>query len=163
MFSRVLDFDVPLVVDADALNLLAQEPLQKNNWVLTPHPGEAARLMQTSTVEIQQQRFESVKNLQQKYGGVSILKGSGTLITSSEQVSICTAGNPGMASGGMGDVLAGVIAGLVAQGLNAYDAARFGVQLHAQSADIAAQDGMRGMLASDLFTPLRTLVNAICS
>ena len=163
LFSRVLDFDVPLVVDADALNLLAQEPLHKDSWVLTPHPGEAARLMQTSTVEIQQQRLESIKNLQQQYGGVSILKGSGTLIASSEQVSICTAGNPGMASGGMGDVLVGVIAGLVAQGLNAYDAARFGVQLHAQSADIAAQDGMRGMLASDLFTPLRTLVNAICS
>ena len=68
-----------------------------------------------------------------------------------------------MASGGMGDVLTGIIAGLIAQKLNFYDAARFGVQLHAQSADIAAQDGMRGMLASDLFAPLRELVNASCN
>jgi len=93
-----------------------------------------------------------------------VLKGSGTLvtggITSENDTSICTAGNPGMATGGMGDVLTGIIAGLIAQGLNSYDAARYGVQLHAQSADLAAQDGMRGMLASDLFAPLRQLVNS---
>ncbi len=159
LFMRVLDFDLPLILDADALNLLAQEPLQKDNWVLTPHPGEAARLLQKETTEIQQQRLESVQQLQQQYGGIGVLKGSGTLIACSEQVSICTAGNPGMATGGMGDVLTGVIAGLAAQGLNTYDAARLAVQLHAQSADIAAQQGMRGILASDLFSPLRTLVN----
>ena len=163
LFSRVLEFNLPLVIDADALSLLAQEPLHKQNWVLTPHPGEAGRLINIPTNEIQQQRLESVQKLQAQFSGVCVLKGSGTLIASSQQVSICTAGNPGMASGGMGDVLTGVIAGLLAQGLDAYDAARFGVQLHAQSADIAAQDGMRGMIASDLFTPLRKLVNTPCN
>ena len=163
LMSRVLEFNLPMVVDADALNLLAQEPIQKNNWVLTPHPGEAARLIQSAPKEIQQNRLESIKKLQQQYGGVCILKGSGTLIASKDEVSICTAGNPGMASGGMGDVLTGIIAGLLSQGLNLYDAAKFGVQLHAQSADIAANDGMRGMLASDLFAPLRLLVNSQCN
>ena len=163
LFARILEFDLPLVVDADALNLLAKEPLQKHSWILTPHPGEAARLLKTTTGEVQQQRLESTQALQKKYGGICVLKGSGTLVASQDQVSICTAGNPGMASGGMGDVLTGIIAGLIAQKLNFYDAARFGVQLHAQSADIAAQDGMRGMLASDLFAPLRELVNASCN
>lgn len=159
LFSRVLEFDLPMVVDADALNLLAAEPMQKVSWVLTPHPGEAARLINSSAKEIQQDRLQSVQALQKKYTGVCVLKGSGTLVASNENVSVCNAGNPGMATGGMGDVLTGVIAGLLAQGLSTFDAARFGVQLHAQSADVAAQDGMRGMLASDLFLPLRELVN----
>jgi NAD(P)H-hydrate epimerase len=163
LLSRVLEFDLPMVVDADALNLIASEPMQKNAWVLTPHPGEAARLLKSSTKEIQQDRLQSVQNLQKQYGGVAVLKGSGTLvtggITSENSTSICTAGNPGMATGGMGDMLTGIIAGLLAQGLNGYDAARFGVQLHAQSADVAAENGMRGMLASDLFVPLKKLIN----
>ncbi len=160
LFARIIEFDLPMVVDADALNLLAKDPLRKPSWVLTPHSGEAARLLKTTTHEIQQQRLESAQAIQQQYGGVCVLKGSGTLVASPDQISICTAGNPGMASGGMGDVLTGIIAGLLAQGLALNDAARFGVQLHAQSADLAAQDGMRGMLASDLFSPLRKLVNA---
>jgi len=164
LFSRVLEFDLPMVVDADALNLLASEPMQKSSWVLTPHPGEAARLLKCSTKDIQQERLQSVEEIQKQFSGVVVLKGSGTLvtggITSENDTSICTAGNPGMATGGMGDVLTGIIAGLIAQGLNSYDAARYGVQLHAQSADLAAQDGMRGMLASDLFAPLRQLVNS---
>ncbi|MEM7401976.1 MAG: NAD(P)H-hydrate dehydratase [Pseudomonadota bacterium] len=159
LFARVLEFDLPMVVDADALNLLAAEPMQKDSWVLTPHPGEAARLLNCSTKEIQQDRLNSVQQLQKRYSGVCVLKGSGTLIASAGSASVCIAGNPGMASGGMGDVLTGIIAGLLAQGLSSYDAARFGVQLHAQSADVAAEDGMRGMLASDLFQPLRKLVN----
>ena len=152
-----------MVVDADALNLLASEPAQNKSWVLTPHPGEAARLLTSTASEVQKDRLQSVRTLQKKYDGVAVLKGSGTLITgglvNDDDISICTAGNPGMATGGMGDVLTGIIAGLVAQGLSTYDAARFGVQLHAQSADAAAKDGMRGMLASDLFVPLRKLIN----
>jgi NAD(P)H-hydrate epimerase len=159
MLSRIVEFDIPMVVDADALNLLAAEPMQKDTWVLTPHPGEAARLLKCSTQEVQKKRLQSVQALQKKYAGVVVLKGSGTLVADENRVAICTAGNPGMASGGMGDVLTGVIAGLIAQGLSIYDAACFGVQLHAQSADLAAEQGMRGMLASDLFTPLRKLVN----
>jgi NAD(P)H-hydrate epimerase len=160
MFSRVLEFEIPMVVDADALNLLANDALQKSSWVLTPHPGEAARLLKCSSQDIQKNRLQAVQTLQEQYGGVAVLKGSGTLVAEEQSISICSAGNPGMATGGMGDVLTGVIAGLVAQGLTKYDAARFGVQLHAQSADIAARDGMRGMLASDLFVPLRALVNS---
>ena len=159
LLARVLELDLPTVADADALNLLALDPVRKESWVLTPHPGEAARLSKSSTREIQQDRLERVQALQKQYGGVCVLKGSGTLVASEDQVSVCTAGNPGMASGGMGDVLTGIIAGLLAQGLGLYDAARFGVQLHAQSADMAAQHGQRGLLASDLFSPLRTLVN----
>ncbi len=160
LFARVMEFEIPMVVDADGLNLLAGEPMQKPSWVITPHPGEAARLLDCSTKQVQEDRLQSVQALQKKFGGVSVLKGSGTLVASETDVSICTAGNPGMASGGMGDVLTGIIAGLLAQGLNIYDAARFGVQLHAQSADLAAKEGMRGMIASDLFIPLRNLVNA---
>ncbi len=160
LFSRILDVDIPMVVDADALNLLAGEPTQKNSWVLTPHPGEAARLLKGAAGEIQENRLQAAQALQKKYAGVAVIKGSGTLIANDTEISICAAGNPGMATGGMGDVLTGIIAGLIAQGLNAYDAARFGVQLHAQSADVAAKDGMRGMLASDLFAPLRQLVNS---
>ena len=159
LFSRLLQFDLPMVVDADALNLLAKDPMQKQTWVLTPHPGEAARLLNATTKNIQAERLPSAQMLQQQYGGVCVLKGSGTLITDGEHNAICTAGNPGMASGGMGDVLSGIIAALLAQGLSLYDASRFAVQLHAQSADIAAQDGERGMIASDLFLPLRSLVN----
>lgn len=159
LFARIVEFDFPMVVDADALNLLAAEPMQKKSWVLTPHPGEAARLLNCSTQEVQENRLQSVQAIQKKYAGVAVLKGSGTLVADETRVAICTAGNPGMASGGMGDVLTGIIAGLIAQGLSFYDAARFGVQLHAQSADLAAEQGMRGMLASDLFAPLRKLVN----
>ena len=160
LLSRVLELDLPVVVDADALNLLARDPVHRESWVLTPHPGEAARLLKTSPREIQQHRLQRAQALQEQYGGVCVLKGSGTLVAAREQVSVCSAGNPGMASGGMGDVLTGIIAGLLAQGLEPYDAARFGVQLHAQSADLAALDGQRGLLASDLFSPLRSLVNA---
>ncbi len=160
LFARVLEFDLPMVVDADALNLLASEPSKKSSWVITPHPGEAARLLKCETKDVQADRLKSVQELQKQYGGISVLKGSGTLIASEDESSICDAGNPGMASGGMGDVLTGIIAGLLAQGLNIYDAARFGVQLHAQSGDLAAQEGVRGMLASDLFVPLRKLLNS---
>ena len=162
IFAKVLELNAPMVLDADALNLLAEEPLHKFSWILTPHPGEAARLLNITTREIQKDRLEAVRAIQRKYGGVCVLKGSGTLVANTNQTSICTAGNPGMASGGMGDVLTGIIVGLIAQGLNHYDAARFGVELHAQSADLAAEDGMRGMLASDLFVPLRILVNDSC-
>lgn len=159
MLARILELDLPTVVDADALNLLARDPLKKQNWILTPHPGEAARLTGSTSQEVQQQRLVRVQALQQKFGGVCVLKGSGTLVACEDRVSVCTAGNPGMASGGMGDVLTGIISGLLAQGLGLNDAACLGVQLHAQSADIAAREGMRGMLASDLFGPLRKLAN----
>jgi len=161
LFSKILESKLPLVVDADALNILAREPVYSDRWVLTPHPGEAARLLNCDTQEIQSDRISAAREIQKKFGGVAVLKGCGTVIVDDEgNVSICSAGNPGMASGGMGDVLTGVIAGLSAQGLCAGDAARLGVCLHAAAADNAAVEGERGMLASDLMPWIRKLVNA---
>lgn len=152
--------DLPLVIDADALNLLAQDALQSDRWILTPHPGEAARLLQLSSAEIQADRFAAAVEIQQRYGGVCVLKGAGTIVTTGKDIPVvCDAGNPGMASGGMGDVLTGVITGLLAQGLTSGDAAQMGVCLHANAADRAAQHGERGLLASDLLPYLRELVN----
>jgi NAD(P)H-hydrate epimerase len=160
LLGRVLETRLPMVVDADALNLLAQDPVRHDHWILTPHPGEAARMLGCTSGEIQNDRFAAVKALQQRYGGVIVLKGSGTLVTDpSAGVSVCSDGNPGMATGGMGDVLTGVIAGLLAQGLSLADAARLGVCVHAAAGDEAAKAGERGMLATDLMPYLRRLVN----
>ncbi len=161
LLSAVLETKLPLVMDADALNLLAYESLQRNNWILTPHPGEAARLLGCSVDKIQSDRFQSVRKLQLKYGGVVVLKGAGTLIQgrSERATGLCTDGNPGMATGGMGDVLTGVIASLLAQGHDPELAATMGVCLHANAADIAAKKGERGLLAGDLMPKIRELIN----
>lgn len=162
MLSRILDCHKPLVLDADALNLLATEPARREQWVLTPHPGEAARLLGCSNEDIQQDRFSALAALQASYGGVCVLKGAGSLILDNEaSLSLCSEGNPGMAIGGMGDALTGIIAGLIAQGFSLADAARLGVCLHAAAADEAARDGERGLLASDLMPWLRKLANPI--
>lgn len=161
MFARVLETEKPLVVDADALNLIANEPVKRSGWILTPHPGEAARLLGGRAAEVQADRFAAVRALQARYGGVAVLKGSGTLVADGQgALSVCSAGNPGMASGGMGDVLTGVIAGLLAQGLDFGAAARLGTCLHAAAGDRAAEEGgERGLLASDLLNHLRRLAN----
>jgi NAD(P)H-hydrate epimerase len=159
--SEVMSSDLPMVVDADALNLLAREHFQRNNWVLTPHPGEAARLLKTDSKAIQADRFAAVQQIQQQFGGVVVLKGSGSLVQCHDYpTGICIDGNPGMASGGMGDVLSGVIAGLIAQGLSLPDAARLGVVMHARAADMSVTAvGERGLLATDLMVNLRRLAN----
>lgn len=160
LFNMVIASGKPMVVDADGLNILANEPAAKANWILTPHPGEAARLLNCTTADIQQDRFAAASSIQAEYGGVAIVKGAGTVIASEQELAVSNTGNPGMASGGMGDVLAGVIAGLLAQGLPLQDAARQGVYNHGLAADLAAgKDGERGLLASDLMPYLRQLVN----
>ncbi|MDP1665671.1 MAG: NAD(P)H-hydrate dehydratase [Methylobacter sp.] len=160
LFNAAISAGKPTVVDADGLNLLATAPAVKSDWILTPHPGEAARLLNCSTAYIQQDRFAAALSIQANYGGVAILKGPGTLIASEQELAVSNTGNPGMASGGMGDVLAGVIAGLLAQGLSLQDAAQQGVYNHGLAADLAAEkDGERGLLASDLMPYLRQLVN----
>ncbi len=160
MLDAVLELDKPMVIDADGLNLLAAEPVRRENLVLTPHPGEAARLLGQATRAVESDRYGAVKALRERYGGVCVLKGAGTLIRSERRTAVCAAGNPGMASGGMGDVLTGVIAGLRAQGLSNVQAAELGVCLHAAAADCAAElGGERGLLATDLFDHLRRLVN----
>jgi NAD(P)H-hydrate epimerase len=159
MLSRVLESELPKVVDADALNLLAADPAHRDDWVLTPHPGEAARLLGVDTAVVQSDRYHAVETLHKRYGGTCVLKGAGTLVRSAQRTAVCTAGNPGMASGGMGDVLTGVVAGLLAQGLSGQDGAELGVCLHAAAADRAARRGERGLLATDLFKQLRRLAN----
>ena len=161
MLGYAYDSGLPIVMDADALNLLSLIPRKRDNWVVTPHEGEAARMLGQSSHEVQADRFRAVQALQENFGGVAVLKGAGTLIaTPNNQLYLCNQGNPGMASGGMGDVLTGVIAGLIAQGIGLADAARLGVCLHAAAADMHAKAaGMRGMLASDLMAGVRRLAN----
>jgi NAD(P)H-hydrate epimerase len=161
LWQAALDSGKPTVLDADGLNLLAEyERGLPEHTVLTPHPGEAARLLGNSTTEVQADRFAAARRLAERYQSVVVLKGAGSLIASPDgDVAVCPWGNPGMASGGMGDVLTGVIAGLLAQGLGAWDAACLGVGVHARAGDLAARAGERGLLASDLFAYLRALVN----
>jgi ADP-dependent NAD(P)H-hydrate dehydratase / NAD(P)H-hydrate epimerase len=163
LWLTALDSGKPLVLDADGLNLLAREGRQFHTpAVMTPHPGEAARLLASTTAEIQKDRFAAARSLAKRYGAVVVLKGSGSLIADPDgRLDVCTWGNPGMATGGMGDLLTGVIAALMAQGCNAWQAACMGVGLHARAGDIAARDGERGLLASDLLQPLRTLGNGL--
>ncbi len=160
LFQQVLLTGLPLVVDADGLNLLAKNPLHRNNWVLTPHPGEAARLLALTTEQIQQNRFAAVDRLFDQFGGVGILKGARSLVRSESRLSVNPTGNPGMAGGGMGDVLAGLIGGLIAQGVSLDRAAENAVYWHGEAADLAAEEaGERGLLASDLFPFIRKSVN----
>lgn len=161
MFAAALACGLPLVADADALNLMAHTPLRRDDWVLTPHPGEAARLLQTTAAAVQADRFAAVQALRKRYGGTVVLKGSGTLVLgASGRPWVCIQGNPGMAGGGMGDVLTGAIAGLIAQGMPPEEAALTGVRLHGAAGDKAAEEGgERGLLAGDLAPWLRRLVN----
>ncbi|MGD1454084.1 NAD(P)H-hydrate dehydratase [Vibrio harveyi] len=155
------------VVDADGLNILAMLNqrndvvfLRDEQRVMTPHPGEAARLLHVSTKEVEQDRFAAARQLHERYGGVIVLKGAGTLIYDGVRMYVCLAGNPGMASGGMGDVLSGVIAALLAKGLPIAVAARLGVILHSHAADInVQQSGEVGLLASDVIESLRCAIN----
>jgi NAD(P)H-hydrate epimerase len=160
MLATVLECDRPLVVDADALNLLAEGPRRRDDWILTPHPGEAARLLGLETRAIQDDRLAALARLTERYGGVAVLKGAGTLIGSAGQVpALCDRGNPGMATAGMGDVLTGAIAALRAQIRNPWDAARAGVLAHALAGDAAAQSGERGLIASDVIARLPACLN----
>jgi len=160
LFGRVLETRLPLVVDADALNLLARDPCRRADWIITPHPGEAARLLDCSTAEVQADRLRAAQALQARFDGIAVLKGCGTVIADGGgPPALCSQGNPGMASGGTGDVLCGAIAGLRAQGLDAALAARLGVCLHAAAGDACAVEGERGMLASDLIAGMRRFAN----
>lgn len=160
LLNAALQTDIPKIIDADALNLLAQTDLYHKQWILTPHPGEAARLLNTSVQTIQEDRLAALTAIHLRYGGVCVLKGAGTLVLAADSLpGLCNKGNPGMASAGMGDVLSGVIAGLCAQGLPSDDAAKMGVCLHAGAGDLAAKEGERGMLATDLMPYIRRLSN----
>lgn len=165
MLQQAFNAGLPMVLDADALNLLAADRLGRDadgsRWVLTPHPGEAARLLDFDNAAVQADRPSACRRLQEKFGGAVLLKGAGTLIAGpGKPLAVCPYGNPGMASGGMGDVLAGVIGALLAQGLEPTAAARLGACVHGRAADIAAQrSGERGLLATDLPDLIRELLN----
>jgi NAD(P)H-hydrate epimerase len=160
LFDAAMDADLPLVVDADALNLLSRSEVRKPDWILTPHPGEAARLLDCTTADVQADRQAALERLGAHFGGTAVLKGAATLVYSKDGPHwLCTAGNPGMAAPGMGDVLTGIIAAMSAQGLPAEMAAAAGVYVHARAGDAAAVAGERGLMASDVLQELRAWVN----
>ena len=154
-----------MVLDADGLNILAEGRVVANpdgsQWVLTPHVGEAARLLGVTVAEVQTDRFAAVRQLQEKYGAVVLLKGPGTLIAGpNEMVKVCPYGNPAMATAGMGDILSGIIGALIAQGCDLQTAAELGCCLHSSAADLAVEtQGQRGLVATDLINPLTSLLN----
>ena len=159
--EAVLATDKPLVVDADALNLIAEKGVApRDNWILTPHPGEAGRLLDISTEQIQADRLTALDRLVARYGGTVVLKGAGTLVGAKGRIpGLCERGNPGMASAGTGDVLTGAVAGILAQCRDAWLAARVGVLVHAMAGDAAARTGERGLIASDIARELHNCVN----
>ena len=162
LLDAALASDKPLVADADALNLMAGAPARRDDWIVTPHPGEAGRLLGIDAAGVQRDRADAARRLASATNAVAVLKGAGTLAaTPAGAIHQCRAGNPGLASGGTGDVLTGVIAALRAQGLSAVDAAIAGVQLHAEAGDLAAAAGERGMIASDLLPYIRLRVNGL--
>ena len=160
LLGAALESGLPCVLDADALNLLSEAPRRSSRWILTPHPGEAGRLLGSDAATIEADRPAAVRELRARFGGVVVLKGAGTLVCGAgAPLWLCDRGNPGMASGGMGDVLTGLVAGLAAQLGDLERAACAGVLVHALAADDAARRGERGLIAGDLLTALRPWVN----
>lgn len=152
----------PRVLDADALYWLANASVfsRSDERIITPHPGEAATLLGKSIAEIEKDRFAAAIDLQTRFGGVVVLKGAGTLIRDHQTTVVCHAGNPGMATGGMGDVLSGVITALLAQGYSVMQSARLGTLIHSLAADeCTLNNGEIGLLASDLFESMRHIIN----
>jgi NAD(P)H-hydrate epimerase len=173
LWHRVLAADLPLVVDADGLNLLAElgaggrrsssSSGSSSNWVLTPHPGEAGRLLGRGIADVQRDRLAAARALASRYGAVAVLKGACSLVSEPRgdgvAMHVCDYGNPGMGTAGVGDVLAGVLGGLLVQLRDVPTAARTGVLLHALAGDDAAADGERGLIASDLLPAIRRRAN----
>jgi NAD(P)H-hydrate epimerase len=162
LLDAALALGKPCVVDADALNLLARDGgAVPPGSVLTPHPGEAARLLGNDTAAIHADRFAAAQAIARRYGAIVLLKGAGTVIAAPDgALSLCPVAEPGMATGGMGDVLTGVIAALRAQGLDAWTAAGCSALAHARAAAAAARrDGARGLLAGDVIAGLRRELN----
>jgi NAD(P)H-hydrate epimerase len=162
LLEAALDSGLPCVLDADALNLLSEQPRRRDRWILTPHPGEAGRLLGTDAPEVESDRPAAARALRSRYGGIVVLKGAGSLVCGAgASLWLCDRGNPGMASAGMGDVLTGIIAGLAAQYGDLERAACAGVLVHALAADDAASAGERGLIAGDLLAALRPWLNPV--
>jgi NAD(P)H-hydrate epimerase len=169
LYQALQVVDKPMVIDADALHLLAQTRFsslvsqvpEQRQWILTPHPGEAAALLGVSIDAIQADRFSAAQRIQQQYGGAVILKGAGTIVVTSTGAQwLCDAGSAAMASGGMGDVLSGLLGALLVQGMTTDQAALLGTVLHSLAADVAvAEHGQRGLLATDLIPYVQGLLD----
>ncbi len=159
IFSGVVQSELPMILDADGLNWLAKKPMKKSNWILTPHPAEAGRLLNQTTQKIQNDREAAVKLLQHQFDGWVVLKGAGSLVAGPNEIKRCTHGSPGMATAGMGDILSGVVGGLAAQKIALGNALKLGVLIHALAGARAAINGERGMIATDLLPYLRKIVN----
>ena len=161
IFEYCLEHARPNIVDADGLNLLADTRDKRADWILTPHPGEAARLLDCQARDIQADRLAAAREIVHQYGGICILKGHGSLIVSAQGDDWhCPYGNAALAVAGTGDVLTGLLAALLAQGMPPLQASVAAVVLHASAADRhAAEFGNVGMLASELMGPIRKLIN----
>jgi len=166
LLQKAVATGLPMVVDADALNIIAEGRVVPNpdgsRWVMTPHPAEAARLLKISVAEVQADRFSAVRELQKKFNAVVLLKGAGTLIASADnrKIMVCPYGNPSMATAGMGDMLSGIVGGLLAQGLEPSQAAQLGCCLHSAAADLAVEEqGTRGLVATDIKVALMAILN----
>lgn len=159
LLSAAANAPLPQVWDADALNMLAEERVNlPKDCVITPHPGEAARLLGISTAQVQADRPAAAHALSKKYTAVVVLKGAGSLIASPDgRLALCHQGHPAMATAGLGDVLAGLVGALLAQGMQAFDAACLAVWLHANAGEQQGKDG-RGLAASDLIPAIRQLL-----
>lgn len=159
LLSAAANAPLPQVWDADALNLLAEERVSlPANCVMTPHPGEAARLLGIGTAEVQADRPAAARALSKKYTAVVVLKGAGSLIAHPDgRLALCHQGHPAMATAGLGDVLAGLVGALLAQGMVAFDAACLAVWLHANAGEQQGKMG-RGLAASDLIPAIRQLL-----
>ncbi|WP_322615605.1 NAD(P)H-hydrate dehydratase [Pseudomonas sp. BIC9C] len=159
LLSAAANAPLPQVWDADALNLLAGGFVRlPKDCVITPHPGEAARLLGVSTAEVQADRLAAAMALSKKYSAVVVLKGAGSLIAHPDgRLALCHQGHPAMATAGLGDVLAGLLGALLAQGMGPYDAACLAVWLHANAGEQQGKFG-RGLAASDLIPAIRQLL-----
>jgi NAD(P)H-hydrate epimerase len=159
-FEAAASIGRPLVVDADALTLLAAAPRRRTDWILTPHPGEAGRLLASDAAAVQRDRRGAVRAIAERYGGCCVLKGARTLVQAPDGVPyVCDRGNPGMATAGSGDVLTGIVAALLAGGAPPALAAPAAVWLHAMAGDRASSRGERGVIAGDLIAELKAVVN----
>ncbi|QTH72518.1 NAD(P)H-hydrate dehydratase [Pseudoalteromonas xiamenensis] len=158
LFFACSEVTCPLVIDADGLTLLAQNPQALKATVVTPHLGEAKRLLDKNDVEYVHHRFELAEKVYQTTKAITVLKGPGTIIQGYERRNINRSGTPAMASAGMGDVLSGIIAALLAQQVPTFAAVCLAVYIHGLAAEEAAKDGALGLVASDLFSHIRRIL-----
>ena len=159
--KAALDSKKPIVLDADALRIVAAQAFDVAHAILTPHPGEAAALLKCKTADIEHDRYAAVQHLSEQTAATIILKGAGSLIADSKRLVVLTGGNAGMATAGSGDVLAGIAGALLAQGLRGFDAAQLAASWHAEAGDRAATHGQLGIIASDLIAQIPLVANQL--